>query len=151
MDKRKDYIFVAIQLLLIALWFWFWWPFQGPFVSNTLIRVIGLVMAALGVILVVWPAWQIRRAITMLPTPTDQAQLITTGAFRWIRHPIYSGIVSGACGLAIAYANWGMFVCGICLLILFYFKSMYEESRLRERFPTYISYQQKTGRFFPGL
>lgn len=151
MSKRKDYIFVSIQLLLIALWFWCWWPFDRPMQALFLLRLVGLLMAGVGVVLVIWPVIQIRKAITMLPTPTAQAKLITGGAFRYIRHPIYTGIILGSIGLALAYGNYGMFVTGIALLILFYVKSMYEETRLTERFPDYKAYQKKTWRFFPGL
>jgi protein-S-isoprenylcysteine O-methyltransferase Ste14 len=68
-----------------------------------------------------------------------------------MRHPIYSGILLFVFGYAIYSQNEYRLIIAVALLILFYFKSSYEERLLKRKFPNYTYYQQKTGRFFPFI
>ena len=42
-------------------------------------------------------------------------------------------------------------IIALCLLLLFYLKSTYEEKQLMKQYPTYADYSRRTGRFFPKL
>ena len=142
-----DYVFVGIQLLLLAIYAWhgdqasLQWHLPG--------QIGGWMLGGMGFLLILWAAWQIRRKVTMFPTPMEGAGLMRTGAFRLIRHPIYSGILLMAFGGAWASADGWRFIITGALYLLFYFKSNYEEQRLMAVFPEYREYMQHTGKFIP--
>ena len=74
--------------------------------------------------------------------------LINTGLHKYIRHPIYSGIFLAAIGIAFYTGSYWQFVISFILLILFYYKSKYEESLLIEKYQEYENYIKVTRRFF---
>ncbi|MBK5193648.1 MAG: isoprenylcysteine carboxylmethyltransferase family protein, partial [Flavobacteriaceae bacterium] len=79
------------------------------------------------------------------------SELIITGLYKWIRHPIYSGILLLAFSFAL-YQNSGFkILISFFMLILFYFKTGYEEKQLSLKFPEYKNYKMNTGRFLPNF
>jgi protein-S-isoprenylcysteine O-methyltransferase Ste14 len=78
--------------------------------------------------------------LTPLPHPRDRGQLVTTGVYGLVRHPMYSGVIY----LALAYSSWQMswlhLVGSIVLFVFFDAKSRKEEVWLTEKFPDYTTY-----------
>ncbi|WP_159023560.1 isoprenylcysteine carboxylmethyltransferase family protein [Formosa sp. L2A11] len=143
--SKKDYVFVSIQLLLFAAYIV---PFKIIHLNiNTWLKHSGLALMVLGLILGVIALLQINTKISPFPTPTLQSTLLTTGAFNIGRHPIYTGILAITLGYAVYNASLFKFIIFVLLLILFYFKSNYEEQLLLEKFPEYATYKIKTRRF----
>ncbi len=147
--QNPDYLFVGIQLVLFVLFFWS--PGSLDLPSLLWMRIAGVLLALVGMVYVVWPILQLNRALTMFPTPRSGSSLITTGAFAHVRHPIYTGIWIGGVGVSLYYADGIRLLLACALLLLFYFKSGYEEKRLMQVFPDYADYKKHTGRFFPKL
>ena len=94
---------------------------------------------------------QIANFISPFPTPLASGKLKTTGAFALTRHPIYTAILLVALGFSVYQASLYKFLVFISLVILFYFKSKYEENLLRKKYSNYKDYQLKTGLFLPKL
>jgi protein-S-isoprenylcysteine O-methyltransferase Ste14 len=80
------------------------------------------------------------RNLTPLPHPRDDGQLVKTGIYGLVRHPMYSGVVY----LALAYASWQMswvhLVSSIALFVFFDAKSRKEEVWLKDKFSDYVNY-----------
>jgi protein-S-isoprenylcysteine O-methyltransferase Ste14 len=78
--------------------------------------------------------------LTPLPHPRDEGQLVKTGIYGLVRHPMYSGVIY----LALAYASWQMswvhLVGSIVLFVFFDAKSRKEEAWLTEKFSDYANY-----------
>jgi len=72
-------------------------------------------------------------------------------ALAGIRHPIYTGILLIAFGMALYMGSLFKILVFIALYVLFYYKSLYEEQRLMLFFPSYGVYKNKTGRFIPKI
>ncbi|WP_339661672.1 isoprenylcysteine carboxylmethyltransferase family protein [Croceibacter atlanticus] len=143
--KYKDYIFVGVQLLLFA-------GYVVPFKIITLnlpewLRYSGLVLVVFGIILGVTALVQINTKLSPFPTPVSNSKLLTNGAFGIARHPIYTALVLAGLGYAIHQESVLKILVTGLLLILFYFKSKYEEHLLSQKFPEYKQYQMKTRRF----
>lgn len=147
--QNPDYLFVGIQLVLFVLFFWSPGSLNLP--SLLWMQIAGVLLALVGMVYVVWPILQLNRALTMFPTPRSGSTLITTGAFAHMRHPIYTGIWIGGVGVGLYYVDGIRLLIACALLLLFYFKSGYEEKRLMQVFPDYADYKKHTGRFFPKL
>ena len=143
----KDKIFVALQFLVFLIWFIDLdaWHFR---LSENL-RGLALVFAGLGLVLIIIAFLQLNTNLSPYPSPKRRAKLITSGVFAFARHPIYSGILFMAFGLSVWWNSGYKLGISFLLLLVFYFKSRYEEERLENRFPEYVLYKRQTGRFFP--
>ncbi len=111
----------------------------------------GVLMAISGVVIILASIFQIRRSLTPFPSPVKNGELITTGLYRYIRHPIYSGIILAAAGYGLQACDTFKIVISGLLLLLFYFKSQYEEKMLMAFYDDYKQYRRHTHRFFPFL
>jgi len=88
---------------------------------------------------------------TGLLEPKPKAPLVTTGAYRIVRHPLYASLMFACGGWALFWWNlpgagaWA----GLCLWL--WAKARAEERLLRERFPEYAAYAARTGAFIPRI
>jgi protein-S-isoprenylcysteine O-methyltransferase Ste14 len=89
--------------------------------------------------------------LTPLPHPRDDGQLVQTGIYGLVRHPLYSGVIS----LALAYAGWQMswvhLVGSIGLFLFFNAKAKTEEAWLTTKFPEYANYCLTVKKLIPGI
>lgn len=89
--------------------------------------------------------------LTPFPRPLPTGRLVTSGVYRLIRHPIYSGI--GVLALALAWSRFALpaLLLSVVLLLFFDRKARREERWLAEQFPEYPAYLQRSWRFVPWL
>lgn len=145
--KIKDIIYVSIQFILFIIYAVVppKWTFNLPFLLN----ILFLILAFIGILVLVLGLLQLNKNLSPFPTPKIKSELVTHGMYKWMRHPIYSGIILFALGYALYSSNGYRLFTAILLWILFYFKSAYEENLLKEKYEDYAAYQKKTKRFFP--
>jgi protein-S-isoprenylcysteine O-methyltransferase Ste14 len=113
-----------------------------------------ILTAIFGVLAIVFlgrSLFDLGRNLTPLPHPRDDGQLVTTGVYGLVRHPLYSGVIY----LALAYASWQMswvhFIGAIILFVFFDAKSRTEEVWLTEKFPDYINYRNSVKKLLPWI
>lgn len=124
---------------------------EADFMLNRLdpawIRWLGGIIIIIGVIRLVRGIGSLGRNITPGIEPLAGAQLITTGAYAQVRHPIYAGIVLILAGYTLAWSNWTLaLVVGWIALQYFNAKARAEEIWLAERFPAYEEYMRRVHR-----
>ncbi|RUA05776.1 MAG: hypothetical protein DSY43_04025 [Gammaproteobacteria bacterium] len=89
--------------------------------------------------------------LNIVPSLKDQHQLVISGIYRWIRHPMYTSVLL----LSYVFASTNDHkIAQFAMLILvvdLFLKSNLEEKLLLQRFSTYRNYREKTGRFIPFL
>ena len=147
--KAKDILFVGLQLLLSILFFLV--PSKKGWHLPSGIKVFFLVVSITGLFVAVIAILQLRRNLSPFPTPVSQGTLIQSGLYKNIRHPVYTGLLLFFFGYAIWEVSFYRLSIAILLLLLFYFKSRYEERLLVEKFPDYRDYKKRSYRFFPYL
>ena len=113
------------------------------------LSLAGAFLCPYGLILIGWAIWLLRRQLSPYPVPTANARLLTSGPFRYLRHPIYTGILLLLLGYALWSAHPGRLGVTILLAILFWFKAAYEEAQLLRVFPEYAAYCRQAGRLWP--
>jgi protein-S-isoprenylcysteine O-methyltransferase Ste14 len=86
-----------------------------------------------------------------MPSPRAGAALLTSGLYRRVRHPVYSGLLVWAFGMAIAAASGLHFMLFGLLWAFFHAKAAHEERLLAQKFSGYSEYAARTPRFFPAL
>ncbi|MBI5081257.1 MAG: isoprenylcysteine carboxylmethyltransferase family protein [Chloroflexi bacterium] len=114
------------------------------------LRWSGAVTAALMIPLIAWMFLSIGSNITATQATRQNHKLVTSGPYRWIRHPLYTFGFIFACGITCLSALWWLGVGMIPPMIILMLRTSIEEARLIEAFgDDYRNYMKRTGRFFP--
>ena len=94
-----------------------------------------------------WGARSLGRNLTPGTEPLAEAELVTTGAYAHVRHPIYTGAVLLLAGYTLAWSNWTLaLLAGMGALQFFKAKARREEAWLFQRFPAYRAYRLQVPR-----
>lgn len=119
------------------------WPLSSG--AKTFTTILG----GIGAALVVWAVLVFGRGVTPSPMPSRKATLQTRGPYRWIRHPMYTGVILWMAGSALARRNWVAVVLWLALIGFFLAKIGWEERRLVETYPGYESYKDSVPALIP--
>ena len=121
------------------------WPVpHAVLVSSITAVVLGLVITVIG-------GTALGRGLTATPLPNEHARLRTGGLYRFVRHPIYGGLLLAAAAIAVASGSVFRVVVFVALIVLLSVKARWEEKRLAARFAGYAAYAARTPRFVPFL
>lgn len=116
-------------------------------VDPAWIRWIGGGILAAGAGVLAWGVRSLGRNITPGVEPLARGELVTSGAYNHVRHPIYTGVVLLLAGYTLAWSNWTLaLVFGWIALQYFQAKARAEERWLLQRFPAYQSYMRQVQR-----
>jgi len=116
------------------------------------VRWLGVGIGITCVGLIYWLFSSIRSGIT--PTSATRAQhtLVTSGPYRWVRHPLYTVGASMFISFGMMADNWFIGGLGILAFVLMAIRTPQEEANLIEKFgDEYREYMKHTGRFFPKV
>jgi protein-S-isoprenylcysteine O-methyltransferase Ste14 len=112
---------------------------------------IGLVLFALGLAFAIWARVSIGRNWGTPMTRKDEPELVTSGPYHLVRHPIYSGILVAGVGTALAL-NWVWLTAVVLAGVYFVYSATVEERFLTEQFPDgYPVYKRSTKMLVPYL
>lgn len=139
-------LLISLVLFFIAIWLNRRIDLPPIVKSEFLLNSLFLVSCVLTLVIIGW-------SITSLPAADRGNTLCTTGAFKYVRHPLYAAFLSVFdFGLAL-YLNSYIFVFWAALLHpVWHYVVSNEEKLMIDIFgETYRKYQKKTGRFFPKL
>jgi protein-S-isoprenylcysteine O-methyltransferase Ste14 len=148
-DARRGWLLVTAQFGLLAVLVLGpsgeVWTVSGPLrTAGSVLRWAGFAAVALG-------ALGLGRGFSVHPAPTGVAVLRTDGLYRVVRHPIYSGVLLLAGGIAATAGSLLAITAFAFLVLLLSAKARFEERLLVERFPDYTAYARRTPRFVPFL
>ena len=119
--------------------------------SDPVLAGLGLALWAAGLGLAVWARLYIGRNWGMPMTKREKPDLVTTGPYRYIRHPIYSGIILGLLGTALATTPYALIAVAV-LAGFFIYSATREERFLAGEFPdAYPPYRARTKMLVPFL
>jgi protein-S-isoprenylcysteine O-methyltransferase Ste14 len=121
----------------------------GLAVHSPLLGAIGAVVFASGIALAIWARIHLGRNWGMPMTQKAEPELVTSGPYRLVRHPIYSGLLLGLLGTALVNNLIGLIIVAI-LGAYFYYCASIEETNLSRTFPTaYPAYRTTTKMLIP--
>ena len=117
----------------------------------SVVSLVGLALMLAGAMLSGRGLIDLGRNLTPLPHPRDDAQLVESGVYGRVRHPMYGGLVLTAFGWALVSASLLTLFLAFGLGAFFVLKSHREETWLIERYPGYRGYMSRTRRLIPWL
>lgn len=159
LDRRQEGLFILVTLRLCGLVGFvsvvaflvnpmtMAWSFVA--IPDTL-RWVGVAIGAFACAWVIWTFSHLGKNLTDTVVTRREHTLVTSGPYRWVRHPFYLGVAGIGITTSLATANWFVAMTGVCALVLLTIRTDREEAKLIERFgDDYRSYMARTGRFWP--
>ena len=140
-------VMVVIVILLARLG-----AFRGHGVNTDPWRAgLGLVLFAVGLGFAIWARMHIGRNWGAPMTQKDEPELVTSGPYHLVRHPIYAGVLVAGVGTAVALNLWWLIAVGLAGIYCLYSATV-EEGYMTEQFPdTYPVYKRTTKMLLPFI
>jgi protein-S-isoprenylcysteine O-methyltransferase Ste14 len=132
---------IPLRWLYLPLWPSGFWPFW-----------LGAALTVAGILFAVWAREHLGSNWSRSVTIKQGHELITTGPYAVVRHPIYTGILAGFLGMAIAISQVRGFIVFVLIFLAFWVKLRMEEQWMRSQFgETYVTYARQTAALVPYL
>ena len=146
-ELRIRVILVVLVIILIRLG-----VFRGHGLNTDPGRAgIGLVFFALGRGFAIWARVHIGRNWGPPMTQKVEPELVTSGPYHLVRHPIYSGILAAGLGTAVALSWWWLIAVALAGVYILY-SAQIEERYLTDQFPDdYPDYKRSTKMLVPFI
>lgn len=161
LDRRQEGLFLLIGIRLIGMVTmlgllaflieprWMAWS-AVPLPAE--LRWAGVGIGFLAGLLIIWTFYNLGHNLTDTVVTRRNATLVTTGPYRWVRHPFYVAFALAVLANALVTANAFLLASGVTAFALIVLRTRKEEERLIARFgDEYRQYMRRTGRFFPRL
>jgi protein-S-isoprenylcysteine O-methyltransferase Ste14 len=150
-QKGRAWLYVAIQFLLTFL------LVLAPRMdkpygdASEVTGLIGLAFILLGSAALLFSFLGLGNSLTALPIPRAGGKLVTTGMYSRVRHPIYFALLLMGFGVILDSGYWPQLIIYMMLYFILTIKADFEERLLKEKYPDYEKYAERTPRFFPRL
>jgi len=116
------------------------------------VRWVGVGMGVTANFLAFWVFRNLGNNISPTVVTRTNHTLVTTGPYRWVRHPLYTMGMIGFLGFALVSESWVAFLLSILVFTVMAIRTFKEEARLIDRFgEDYRLYIRRTGKFLPRL
>lgn len=144
---RKPVLLVMVQFVMFAVMLAAVMIF--PARAGTVLSRVGMLLMLAGAGTGLYAIREHPSGPRVSPEPKRGASMVQSGPYRWVRHPIYTGVLLATLGVAVAHGHPTLYLIFAIFVIFFTYKSRYEESLLMKAYPDYVDYMARTGRFLP--
>jgi protein-S-isoprenylcysteine O-methyltransferase Ste14 len=150
-NRLKGNLLVLGQFILIGLLIFY--PSSGLNTGGftVFLSSLSILLLLAGFVILGLSALALGKSLTAHPIPGKNAVLVTDGLYRFVKHPIYSGLLLVAVGLTISGGLFPHAIFLVALIFLLNYKASFEEALLTKTYAGYADYSKKTGRFVPRL
>ncbi len=141
--------FPGIVLIVLALVLTRIFGVHSLVVHSVVLQVVGVALFVSGIGLAIWARVHLGRNWGMPMTTKEEPELVTSGPYHLVRHPIYSGILVALLGTALATNIYWLIAVAV-MGVYFIYSATVEEKLLTSSFPTaYPEYRTKTKMLIP--
>ncbi len=150
--KTIIFTFLVPGTVTILIPYWLLSSTSAPPVPLGVFRYFGVLPILIGAAIYFWCAWDFTFAGRGTPAPIDPPkELVVRGLYRYVRNPMYVGILSILLGEAVLFASRRLFEYTAVVFISFFLVVvLYEEPALRHKFgESYRRYCKSVPRWIP--
>ena len=148
----RVFIFLIAIVLLSTTRIPLPWLYLQLWPAGLLSFWLGAAVTIAGLFFAVWARLHLGRNWSRSVTIKQGHELINTGPYAVVRHPIYTGVLTGLLGTAIAVSQVRGFLALVLFFVAFWIKLRMEEQWMRSQFgETYASYAHQTAALVPYL
>lgn len=142
--------YVLVQFILFAIFIIA--CIALPPSPASVVKLVGLLAVVVGVGIFFAAIYTFRKETQTLPNvtpdPKKNTNLVQSGIYGYIRHPIYTAVLVITLGIILYHGALGLFIVWAVLFVFFWLKADYEEGLLKAQFSDYVAYKRKTGKFW---
>jgi len=144
-EAAYELILVFLQFFIITLHFFQWEfiPQKQIMQVSTFSYLLGCLIIIIASILLLLAIKDLGRNLSPLPRPKNNSNLITTGIYRFVRHPMYYSLIFISFGFFITKLSIYYLFLSISLGLLIKFKIALEEEYLKNKFKNYLFYKNE--------
>lgn len=122
---------------------------RSTFLANTIPLALRLIILGVALITAFYLFKSGHVVVTGDQRPTE---VVSSGAFRYVRHPLYLGSILVYFGLTVSTASLFCLALLVVIVLFYNFIAAYEEKLLEVKMGgTYVAYQKSTGKWIPRL
>ena len=140
-----EIILVFLQFFIISLHF-FQWEFipQKQIIQvSTLSYLVGFLIIIIALIILLVAIKDLGRNLSPFPRPIKNSNLVTTGIYRFMRHPMYYSLIFISIGVFIIKLSIYYLFLTISLALIIKFKIALEENYLIIKYKNYLLYKSE--------
>ncbi len=161
LDRRQEGLFILATLRPLGIVLWVGviaymvdpaWMAWSSMPLPAWLRWTGVVVCAAAGGLLLWTFRRLGKNLTDTVVTRREHTLVTSGPYRFVRHPFYDSAASFVLGTSLVAANWFLLVTGALFVGVLITRTRIEEEKLLARFGDgYRAYMERTGRFVPRI
>jgi len=138
-------IVLLSAIVFLGLWFPGAWGAPAWF-SAVVVGLLGV-----GLYFLVFGLIALGRFLTIFPEPLESSELVVTGVYSVVRHPLYTSVVFCALAWSLWWNSVPALLAWAITVVFLDAKARSEEVRLREKFSSYGAYADKVKRIIPWV
>lgn len=128
------------------------WLGARPLPATAAVEWLGVGLTILGCSFAIWARLALGRNWSGRPTVKSGHELVVSGPYALARHPIYTGLLAGALGTALADLQWRRLLGVLLITVALLLKIRQEERLMIEAFPeSYPPYRRRVKALIPGF
>jgi len=140
-----DLVLVFLQFFIISLHFFQWefLPQKKIIQASPFSHFLGILIIIIAFIIMLVSIKDLGRNLSPFPTPIKNSNLVTTGIYRFTRHPMYYSLIFISIGFFIIKSSIYYLFLTIILTLIIKFKIALEEKYLMNKFKNYLLYKNQ--------
>lgn len=158
-EAEGPVVMIALRLAGLTMWLsviiWLInprWMAWAQLDTPSVLRWFGVVLGVVCLPLTYWLFSSIGTNITQTVATRADHQLVTSGPYRYVRHPLYTVGMAMFFAFALLASNWFIALSTAVVLVMLLIRLPKEEQKLVDRFgEQYRQYMQRTGKLLPRL
>ena len=140
-----DLMLVFLQFFIISLHFFQWefLPQKKIIQASPFSYLLGILIIIISFIIIIVSIKDLGRNLSPFPKPINTSNLVTTGIYRFMRHPMYYSLIFISIGVFIIKLSFYYLFLTISLSLIIKFKIALEEKYLMNKFKNYLLYKKE--------
>ena len=154
MTTYKSLLYLIIEAGLFALYVPLAFLRSGPRIETGVVYFLAIPLWLIGSLIILWCFWDFTFKGRGTPVPMDPPkELVVTGFYRYVRNPIYVGVLLIFLGHFLWFGYWALLIYAVFAFIgVHFFVVLYEEPTLKRKFgAAYEDYLKRVPRWIPKV